>query len=232
MIRLSVSMFAVLAACGGDSSGFNPGVGDDPGTGTGTLSIEGNATAEPTIDNASDAASFTTEVSVRISRASGDVTDGVVELHSLTGTIALTFDPGEQRWRGVQNGYSEVYELDVTSGDDNVLGVRVDGPDIHTFTTPAKGATVDSTIPIDVKWDRDETADIARLQTREFDVEIADAGTYSLAAGTLRSKPDEVEEEEIELTRSQRITPAGAMAGSSWRVSIRNRIALVVQPAP
>lgn len=232
MTRLSCAVLVMTAACGGDASGFGPGIGDDPGTGTNTLSIEGNATAEPTVSNASDANSFTTEVEIRISRNGSDVTEGTVEVESIDGVFALAFDTSRNRWRGVQNGYFEVYQLDITSGDDNILGVRIDGPDIHSFTAPMQGATVDSTMPLDVAWSRDEKADAARFSTREFDVEISDTGTYTLAASTLRSEQDKAEEEEIDLVRSNLITPAGAAAGSSFRVGVRNHIDLVVQPNP
>jgi hypothetical protein len=220
------------AACGGDASGFGPGVGDDPGTGTNTLSIEGNATAEPSVSNATDPNSFTTEVEIRISLNGTDVTQGTVEVESVEGVFALAYDTSQNRWRGVQNGYFEVYQLDITSGADNIEGVRIDGPDIHSFTAPMQGATVDSTLPLDVTWTRDEKADAARFSTREFDVDIADTESYTLAATTLRSEQDKAEEEEIELVRSNLITPAGAAAGSSFRVSVRNHIDLVVQPNP
>lgn len=232
MTRLSCALLVMTAACGGDASGFGPGVGDDPGTGTNTLTIEGNATAEPTVSNASESTSFTTEVEIRISRNGVDVTEGTVEVESVDGVFALTYDTSQNRWRGVQNGYFEVYQLDVTSGDDTIVGVRIDGPDIHSFTAPLQGATVDSTMPLDVAWDRDEKADLARFSTREFEVEISDTGSYTLAAATLRSEQDKAEEEEIDLVRSNLITPAGAAAGSSFRVGVRNRIDLVVQPNP
>lgn len=233
MTRLSCAVFVMAAACGGSASGLEPGVGDDPGTGTGTLAIEGNATAEPIINNAMGVAGFTTDVELRITRGDGSsVTQGTVELESSAGVFALAYDTAENRWRGTQNGYLEVYELNITSGDDNIVGVRVDGPDIHHFTAPAQGAVVDSTMPLEVTWDRGEMADMARIRTREFDVEIVDNEAYTLAANTLRSEQDKSEEEELDLVRSNLITPAGAAAGSSFRVSIRNRIDLVVQPAP
>lgn len=234
MTRLVLG-FLALAACGGGSSPaggddiFDP-IGDDPGGGTNTLLVDGSASADPTIDNAVEASNFTTDFSVRVTRDGVDVVDGVVEVRSTAGAVALLYDTATNRWRGAQAGYFETYQLAVTNGLDFVDGVRVDGPDIHSFSSPTKGATVDSKVPLDVVWARGETADAATLRTREIDVSIADAGTYSIAANSLRAKPDQPEDERLELVRSQRITPAGAVVGSSWRVSIRNKLALVVRP--
>lgn len=238
MLRLSCLLLAICACGGGESpvapdpDDLTPGVGDDPGTGTGTLLVDGNATASPLIDNATDPAGFTTQISLRVARTEGDVTEGTVQLHSLGGTVDLTFDPATMRWRGAQNSYHQVYQLDVTSGDDDVVGVRLEGPDIHAFSTPLKGATVDSTIPLDIAWTRAEAATVARLRTRDLDVEIEDSGAHALAANSLRSKPDDTEDERLELLRSRLITPAGATPGSSFRIGVDNRIDLVVQPAP
>lgn len=95
------------------------------------------------------------------------------------------------RWVGTAAGYDEVYVLDVRSGDDSVEGVRVDGPDIHVFTAPTAGLTVDSTMPLRVMWDADQTADSASIDTEELDrVSISDTGDYTLAAGALKAERD------------------------------------------
>lgn len=230
MIRLTSCLFVSLVACGGNR--LDPGAGDSPGTGTGTLTLEGTVSAEPTINNAKDAANFTTEISVRITRGGADVTSGEVTVHTAAGDVALLYEANPNRWHAVQNGYREVYELDATSGTDEVLGVRVDGPDFHTITAPAQGAVVDSRVALDVTWDRGDTADTASVHTHDVDVDVADSGRYTLPALSLRSKPDQTENDQIEITRSQQIAPAGATAGSSFRVSVRNQIDLVVLAAP
>lgn len=224
---------AVLAGCGG--GGLSPGVGDDPGTGTGTLLVDGDVSAVPAIDNAQDAADFTTEVSIRIGKAGVPVTTGEVTIDSFAGTFPLVFDPSQDggRWRTTLTGYAQVYELNVTAGDDTVEGVRVDGPDVHWFDAPVAGATVDASLPLAVEWSRDRQAAGATIQTRERDaVGIVDSGDYMLAAGMLRSKATETEQETLELRRDARVAPAGAVGGSELRVRITNRIDVVVAPCP
>ena len=88
-----------------------------------------------------------------------------------------------------------------------------------------------SEMPLAITWNRAEQADSATIQTRQLNpVTITDSRTYSLAMGSLKSKPDQTENEEIELVRSSLVAPAGAVAGSWFRVRIRNAVTVVVQP--
>lgn len=216
---------AALPACGSSGSPLDPGGGDDPGGGTNTLVVDGTVTADAIITNATDPTDFTTELVVRVRRADQDVKTGEVTVTSNGGKVSLVFEETMNRWRGVQAGYFEVYALDVTSGEDAVTGVRVDGPDIHVLTAPLPGGSVDSEQALEVTWSRDEMAEMATMRTRDTDrIAIPDTGTHSLPMGTLRSKPDEVEDEEIELVRSQQIAPTGAVAGSSFRVSVTSKL--------
>lgn len=227
-----VATALVLGACGG--SDLDPGAGDDPGEGTSTLTVTGNVSASPRLNNARSNGDFETEFSVHVERAGQTVTTGTVEVTSASGTVALLFDANNNsRWRGTAPGYDEVYVLDVEDGADNLLGVRVDGPDIHYFTAPTSGATVDSTLPLPVAWSSDDGADSASVRADNIDnVAIDDTGTYSLAPGALKAKPDEAETNELRLRRTNRVTPTGAAGGSEWTVSIENRIEVVAQPNP
>jgi hypothetical protein len=217
-----------LAACGGD---LDAGSGNDPGTGSQTLFVNGDVEATPTVTNASHAADFSTHFSVSVRKNDVAVTTGDVSITSNGGTVALAFDTAENRWLGQQAGYQEVYELAVTSGDDNVAGVRVDGPALHHFTAPLPGAAVDATMPLDVRWSRDESADIASFDTEEINaLDIADTGSYTVPVGGLKSNSGEVTQERLRLDRSARVTPAGAVGDSSLRVQIRNEIEVLVQP--
>lgn len=224
-MRLAYLSIIVLAACGGDP-------GDDAGTGSNTLRVEADVEATPDVDNAQIAVDFTTELHVDVYKDGAAVTTGEVMLVSDGGEVALVWDPTDGdagRWRGVQAGYHEVYELHVTSGDDYVHGVRLDGPDLHTFTSPDGSLAIDATQPLVVTWSRDDEAETARLETDAMDpVSIPDLGTFELPVGSLKSSPDQVEEEELRLERRARIVPAGAVAGSELRVRIENRLPLVI----
>ena len=247
-LRLNTCAFlaSLLAACSGHSNGtgspdaapdtvpdsaVNPGGGNNSGTGTSTLVVNGSAVASPAINNSGDPANFTTDLLVRVTLGSTDVTTGTVSIQSSGGTIPLIYDAGTMRWHGAQAGYFQVYTLDVVSGTDAVHGVRVDGPDIHTFSAPTAGASVNSTMNLPVSWARSEMADTASLRTRLLNtITISDTGTYSLPAGSLRSRPAQTENERLDLSRTDRITPAGAAAGSSFEVTVGNSIDVVVQP--
>jgi hypothetical protein len=222
---------AAAGACGGND--LDPGAGNNPGEGTSTLLVDGNVTARPRLVNARERGEFDTEISVRVSLNQLPVTVGTVEVTSASGTVPLAFNAGEGRWVGTAAGYDEVYVLDVRSGDDFVEGVRVDGPDIHVFTAPTAGLTVDSTMPLRVTWDADQTADSAAIDTEELErISIPDTGDYTLAAGALKAEKDRARENSIELSRTNRVTPAGAVGGSELSVRIENRISVVAQPNP
>lgn len=224
-MRIAYLSIILVAACGGDP-------GDDAGTGSNTLRVEADVEATPDIENAVAAIDFTTELHVDVEKNGVPVTTGEVVLVSDGGEVALTWDPSDGdngRWRGAQSGYFEVYELHVTSGDDYVHGVRLDGPDIHVFTSPDGSTAVDATLPLLVTWSRDDEAETARLETDAMDpVAVPDTGSFELPVGSLKSSPDQTEDEELRIERRSRIVPAGAVAGSELRVRIENRLPLVV----
>lgn len=222
----------VFAACGG--SALDPGTGNSLGSGTHTLTVDGSASASTDLANAGDAMSFTTHFDFQISNGQNPVTTGTVVVSSNGGSVDLTYNPADSgHWIGDQAGYYEVYQLDVTSGADMISGVRVDGPDIHTFTAPGVGATVDASMPLAITWSRDDHADLATLDTQALDrVTIDDTGTYSLAAGGLKSSKDKAENERIELRRTNQVAPAGATPGSTVAVSVRNHVEVVVAINP
>jgi hypothetical protein len=176
---------------------------------------------------------FTTEFRVRIELNGADVTTGVVTVTSATRSTPLVYSGQDDDWVGTAPGYDEVYVLDVVSGADEVADVRVDGPDIHTFKAPLMGATVDSTMPLELTWDRQQQADTVDLNVPELDtITLTDAGSYVLSAGALKAKKDQAETNTLRLRRSSRVIPAGATTGSELSVSIRNQIDVVAQPNP
>jgi hypothetical protein len=233
---LASNLLFALVACGGTGSEFDPGAGNDPGTGTSTLTITGSARAEARVSNALDPSQFSTDLSVRVELNGIAVSTGTVTVRSSSGMIALVFNPNNGnggRWEGSAAGYDEVYLFDVESGADNVKGVRVDGPDIHTFTKPTAGATLDSTIENPVEWDRSDKADSATIRTEVIDsLAIPDTGKYALAAGGLKAEKDKVKENSIRITRTNRVTPSGAAGGSEVSVSVDNSIQVLAAANP
>jgi len=230
-MKTILASILVLAACSGDP--LDPGAGDDPGDGTNTLSVEGRASAEPRFANARSATDFTTDFELRVTLNNTPVTAGTVTIQSRYGLATLTWNPNENRWQGDMANYDEVYQLDVVSGADEVRGVIVDGPDIHVFTAPMAGATLDSTVQNPLKWNRDERADITTFDAQEIDrVNIDDTGEYMMGIGVLRAERDQARENTLELTRTNHVQPAGAIAGSDFAVTIRNELDVIVAPNP
>ena len=234
---LTLIVTSTLVACGGNP--LDPGAGNDPGTGTSTLVVTGNVSAQAHLTNALNAADFDTQFSVRITLNMQTVMTGTVTITAASGTYPLTFQPngggqGQQgRWTGMAPAYDEVYRLDVDSGVDNVHNVRVDGPSLHSFTAPSAGAQVDSTMPLAITWKANDAAESAALRTDRIDnLAIEDTGSYMLAAGSLKSAKDQAEQNTIRLTRTNRVIPAGGAAGSELAVSVENEIDVVAMINP
>jgi hypothetical protein len=231
---LACSLF-VFAACGG--SNLDPGSGSDPGGGTKTLAVDGSVSAHNKLVNAQTSADFDTDFSVQVTLGTQPVTTGTVTITTASGAVPLTFQAAgngqNDRWTGTAAGYDEVYILDIVSGTDKVSGVRVDGPDIHVFTAPTAGATVDSTMPLDVAWARGDAAQSASIRSDQLDaLAIPDTGEFSLTAGSLKADRQQAKVNTLRITRTNSVTPAGAVGGSAVSVSIQNEIEVVAQPNP
>jgi hypothetical protein len=214
---------------------LDPGSGDSAGSGTGTLVVNGSAHASPSVASARLSTDFDTDFTVRITLNNAAITTGTVTMKSAHGTTTLTFqgDNGG-RWEGTASGYDEVYQLDVVSGPDTVAGVRVDGPDIHVITAPTPGASVDTTMPLTLTWDRGDVADATTLGGGDGidGLTIDDTGQYSMAPNFLRAEKDQARTDTIRLTRLNRVVPAGAAAGSELNVSITNSVDVVALANP
>ncbi|HTL32577.1 MAG TPA: hypothetical protein VL326_05615 [Kofleriaceae bacterium] len=230
-MKLIFASILMLAACGSDP--LDPGAGNDAGGGTNTLTVEGHATAEPNFANATHETDFTTDFSVRITLNQVAVTTGTVTVQSRFGMTPLTFNTQENRWQGRAANYDEVYQLDIVSGADKVNGVIVDGPDIHVFTSPMAGATLDSTVQNPLKWDRDSAADIATFDAQEIDrITIQDTGDYMMGTGVLKADKDQARANTLTIDRTNHVQPAGAVAGSDFAVTVSQELDVIVAPNP
>jgi hypothetical protein len=219
----------LLAAC--SSNPLDPGAGSSLGTGTNTLSVDGNARAHAELANAKSASDFTTDFEVAVMLNGAPVTTGTVEIKSTKATTELTF--GNGMWSGTAAGYDEAYELNVIAGADKVMGVIVDGPDIHTFTAPQAGATLDSTMPNPMTWSRAAAADVATLRVGDLDrITVDDTGSFMIPAGSLKAEKDQARTNQLLLTRENHVAPKGAVPGSTFSVSIDNELDVIAQPNP
>ena len=236
LLIASLSIASIpLIACSSDP--LAPGSGDQAGAGSKTLVIEGSASAEPKVSNAKLPTDFGTDFSVRITLNGTPITSGaMVTIESQSNKFTLTFNPNQGnggRWEASEPSYDESYRLDIVDGNDKVTGVIVDGPDIHQITAPVSGASLDSSMPIDVKWDRSDTADICTLDVGHIDrLTIPDNGKYTLPANSLDAEKDKTKENTISIRRSNHVTPAGATGDSSFTVSVRNDLDVLALANP
>ncbi len=227
--QFALLSFVLLAACGGDP--LDPGAGSDPGGGTNTLYVEGRASADPRIVNAT-ANDFDTDFDIHVQLNGQDVTTGTVTITSRFATTPLAVN-GNNRWEGRVGGYDQVYQLDVKSGADEVTGVVVEGPDLHHITGPAPGASLDSTVATNLTWDREDAAQIITFRSDRIDrITITDTGTYAMGPGTLEADKDQTKENTLELRRTNHVAPHGAIGGSDFAVSVEQRIDVIAQPNP
>lgn len=223
-----------IAACAGEPGDFERR--DDPGGGTRTLAIAAEVIAVPGVANGGDPSTFRTQYVVRVVKDGERIAVASVIVANVADELALRFDTRDGGvWVGELPGYHAVQRLDVVVGPDQVTGVRAVGPDVHTFTAPnpAMAAAVDPTTPLAVAWQRAEAADRATIQTRRSRrYTIDDTGAFELGPDDLTSRPDQPSEETITLDRSHTVVPAGAAAASTFTVTVRNELKLVVQPIP
>lgn len=236
MKTIFASLTIALAAC--SSNPLAPGAGNQTGGGTGTLLVHGNASAEPNTPNTKEDTQFTTHFELDVSLNNAPVTTGTVTVTCTTGKAALTFNPNNGqfgRWEGSIANYDEVYAFDVVSGTDKVTGVYVDGPDIHLFTSPAAGASLDSTMPNTIKWSRAAAADEARFNVGDGGkdgIVIDDSGTYSMPPGSMNTDSTQSRPNTLWLTRTNNVTPKGGAAGSLFSVSVSQELDVVALPCP
>lgn len=232
---VSCAAWSVGGSIGCASNGLDPGAGDAAGTGTGTLSIEGEVYASPRQSGAQAAGDFDVDFAVRVLLNNQTVTTGTVTVTSSSGKVPLTFhaDPSGVGWSASVDTYDEVYVLDVVSGDDKAEGIRIDGPDIQTFTQPQEGATVDASMPLAIKWLRNRAASQTTLRAdANPPLEIDDTGSFTLPPGSLRADRQQARRHTLRLVRTNSVTPAGAVDGSTWSATVENDVDVITPPLP
>jgi hypothetical protein len=216
----------LLIGCGGS---------EDPGTGTRTLKVVAALEAREQIPNASNTNDFDVDIEVWVTRDSLPVADALVVV-TLDGGQEILLDQGELlkgRYTASRVGYPSSVELDVESGQDNVKDALLLCPDIHVFKSPTSGEVVPANQDLQVKWERDDVADAAELESKkEGKLEIEDTGSYTLDATLFPSKPDKQEDDHITLWRTKRVGLEGGVGGSELSVTVRNRVEFLIDTAP
>src|SRR5687768_8739297 len=208
MRRLASLSFAfVVAACGSD------GASDNPGTGTGTLTVQAQIRSVAELPNRTNTDEFYSGFEVVVLRGQEPVTDATVTITSSRGAVTLDPQAYGTGYDGWQEGYARVYTVDVVAGEDSVTGVTIVGPDLHVFTSPG-----DEPVPADqdltLEWTRDEAAEEASLSTNLMeDHAVDDTGASVIPAEFLADGVDSYGDRPV-LRRENRLIPGGAADGS------------------
>lgn len=201
--------------------------GDDLGDGSGTLQIQATIEATNRSHNASTDANFDTKVEVDVREGGTAVSGASVVVETDLGRIDLSeVEDGE--YEGSQSGYAPIFRLTVESGDDYLEGVRLTGPEIHTFDDPDQGGEHPADADMTVRWSP-SGADRAEIEVAELDLTtVPDTGEYVVLGQHLQASEGDAEEEEVALWRTNVLTPAGTTTGSEVSVSVRNTLNIFV----
>lgn len=213
--RTSTSLLLTLlgvvgaAACGSDS-------GTDPGTGTHTLAVQGQASRDAENDTAS--------LRVSVQRAGVRVSDAVVTMRSELGDVTLTLD-GNGDYVGEQAGWASNYRLEVTAGTDRLSGA-IHAPEVMTLLSPDPTVAIDAQAAVNgvvtLRWSG-ESADSIRVKSKDFEYQGTDEGHVDMAAAQLKESS-----QELELRRQNSVSLAGGLPGSTLSASCRSNFTLIV----
>ena len=208
MKRIALIVLAV-AACGGHSTATDH---NNAGTGSGTMTVTGDINASQTSTGP------LTSFSVRLRDGVGaPVTGATVVIHNAQlGDVTLV-DPNNT---GVYvNSAPSIpgadFGLTVVHNTDNVQGVVVGNPGVHTINAPTSNSTVTANQPLAVSWTTPTTAKSATVTITGYSAQAPDTGTYTIPAANNTARTNQ----HLDLARFNEVDIAGAFSGSRLRVT-------------
>lgn len=209
-----------FAGCG---DGTGPATSrNNPGTGSSTLRVTAEIDAN---DDPAVIGGFSTEFAVSLRDGAGSpVSSATVTIkNSSLGTLTLP-ETGAGSGDYLLTGStfpSGDFQLDVVRGTDNVRGVIVGGPGVHSITTPAQNDTVTQLQPLTVRWTVPSRAKAAEIETRDFGpATLPDTGAYVIPGPNNPARPDQ----RIRVFRFNEVDVAGGLLGSRLRVTVRKTV--------
>lgn len=220
---MMVTVLGAVLACGGDGTG--PATSrNNPGTGTSTLHVDTDIEAQDQTGG-----TFTTVFAVSVRDGlDNPVSGATVTITNVTlGTVTLT---EAVAGTGVYGAFrpsfpSGDFRLEVVRGTDNVRGVVLGGPGLHTITVPTANATVTAGQPMTVRWSVPTRAKNAELETRDFGPAVLpDTGAYTIPGINNPARTDQ----RIRVYRYNELDIAGGLSGSRMRVTVRNTVEPIV----
>jgi len=213
---LAGTALIAATACGGDSTG-PAATRNSPGTGSATLLVTARIEASNVIGG------FSTDYDVSLRDALGNRVSGatVTISNSSLGTLTLPETVvGSGNYFNIRLGFpTGDFRLAVTRGTDNVRGVILGGPGVHTITAPANGSVATANQPMVVRWTVPSASKAAEIETEDFGpIVITDAGSYTIlgANNPINS------EQRVQVRRYNEVDIFGGRPGSSLRVTVEN----------
>ena len=214
-------MAGTLVACGG---GTEPTVErNDPGTGTLTLKVTADIDAKDVVGG------FITDFEVVVEDAGGNPISGAtvtIKNPSIGEITLLETSAGSGEYTAVRNTFpSGDFELNVVRGTDNIQGVILGGPGIHTITAPLADASVTALQTLIVTWNSPSQAKSAELETRDYGpVVVPDTGAAMVPSLENVARADQ----RIRIYRFNEVGINGGLPGSRLKVEIRQTVEPVI----
>lgn len=208
MKRIAIITLAV-AACGGHSTATDH---NNPGTGSGTMTVTGDINASQTATGPS------TTFSVRLRDGVGAaITGATVVVHNAQlGDITLTDANNSGVYTNTAASVAGAdFGLTVTKGSDNVKGVVVGNPGVHTINAPTSNSTVTANQPLVVSWTTPTTAKSATITITGYSSQAPDTGTFTVPAANNTARTNQ----HVDVARFNEVDIAGGFSGSRLRVT-------------
>lgn len=225
MLRTLTAALGIVGAglLGACSSSTGPATSrNNPGTGTSTLQVTADIDAN---DDPTVIGGFTTDYTASVRDGLRNKVSGatVTISNAALGTITLPETaPGSGDYALTGNTFpSGDFRLDVVRGTDNVHGVVLGGPGVHSITAPVANATVPANQPLTVRWTVPSQAKSAEVETNNFGpVTLPDTGAYVVAGA---SNPPTASQR-IRVFRFNEVDIAGGLPGSRLHVQVRQTV--------
>ncbi len=214
-------MAGTLIGCGG---GTEPVVErNDPGTGSLTLKVTADIDAKDVVGG------FITDFDVDVEDAGGNPVSGAtvtIKNPSIGEITLLETSAGSGQYTAVRNTFPDGdFELNVVLGTDNVQGVILGGPGIHTITTPLADASVTALQSLIVTWNSPSQAKSAELETRDYGpVVVPDTGAAMVPSMENVARADQ----RIRIYRFNEVGINGGLPGSRMKVEVRQTVEPVI----
>lgn len=217
-VTVAISLAAlIVAGCSGDDSSSNPVPVDPAGSGSQTLLVVAEVSGSD-----GGGGLFSTNFTATVTDVGAlPVTGAAVVIQGPFGLVTLV-EQGAGVYAAVRNDYTPgTYVLSVVRSTDQVTGVRVIAPDIHSITSPTTTAAVTANQPFDVVWTRTVAAQECWMETRDWQsLPQMDTGLITVPGSDNPPNNDQ----RIRLFRKNTQAPAGGLQGSEFNGRIRNSV--------